>query len=509
MASVLSWVNKQVETATKAIKKAVPAEEIPINGSRVRIIKQLGEGGYAFVYLVEDVNTGRKYALKKMMAADGEQKAVAKTEVNIMRSFKNAPNLVKYYDSCVKTIQNKRISEYYILMELCERGALLDEITERIENDRPYSERNILRMFKQTCIAVKFFHTRKPPIQHRDLKIENLLMTRDGTIKLCDFGSCTVRSKKYTTRSEILQEEERIQKYTTNCYMAPEMADLYKHEVISEKVDIWALGCILYVFAFFLHPFQDKGTLAIINGAYDVPKRHNYSDVLMWMIKGLLVAKPTKRPDIHMVLTMIDDWEKFLNTGKKPQDRKTHLSVADKKDRGASSASEMSGSDDEERRRRKKEKKKKKLEKKKKKEQEKKAREEAMRRAAARAKARHERKKSGRKKSPTSAARRTPKSRSQSDDFEVDWSKGKSQVDDAQFDVDWGEGDSNAAQTNNNNNTAAQNQPPKQPKQQQNNSSSKLEWDPFSGGGGGGRYFRKPKPAATEAKTDTRTPQTA
>jgi len=316
--AVLNFLNKQVEKGLKTVKQAMPQEEIPFGRAKVKIVKQLGEGGYAFVYLVEDINSGRKYAMKRMLAADAEARAVAQTEIKVMKSFKGAKNLVKYYDSCMKQAHGKRVKEYFILMELCSRGALLDEIQERIERSRPYKERHILRMFRQTCQAVKFFHTQSPPIQHRDLKIENLLLTADGVIKLCDFGSCTVRSKKYTTRQEILMEEERIQKYTTNCYMAPEMADLYKHEVISEKVDIWALGCILYVLAFFEHPFQDKGNLAIINGTYDIPRSHAYSDLLVDTIKGLLVARPKKRPDIHRAMEMIDEWEEFLDTGKRP-----------------------------------------------------------------------------------------------------------------------------------------------------------------------------------------------
>uniref|UniRef100_A0A7S2VU50 non-specific serine/threonine protein kinase n=1 Tax=Norrisiella sphaerica TaxID=552664 RepID=A0A7S2VU50_9EUKA len=463
MASVLNWVNKQVANAQSAVKKVVEAEEIPINGSRYRVVRKLGEGGYAFVYLVEDVDTGREYALKKMIAGDKEAQEIAKMEIKIMRSYKNAPNLVRYFGSCMKNVQGRRMTEYFVLMELCKRGALLDQITERIENDRYYSERQILRMFRQTCKAVSWFHTRNPPIQHRDLKIENLLMTADGTIKLCDFGSCTVRSKKYTTRSEILQEEERIQKYTTNCYMAPEMADLYKHEVISEKVDIWALGCILYVMAFFEHPFQDKGALAIINGTYKVPSGHKYSSALPAMIKNILVKKPKKRPDIQKLLQMIDLWEDSLDSGKKPDFKGLMTSKATKGGSASASASASDGEsseDEKEKERRKAAKRaRKKLEKKKKKEMEKKEKEAKQR--ALEAAARRQ-------------ARRKAKSGQQNyDDFEVDWSKQSGggsakapqqpQADEAEFDVDWDEGmGANGANGNSANGT-----------------SSKQSWDPF------------------------------
>mmetsp|Transcript_32623 Transcript_32623/g.79367 ORF Transcript_32623/g.79367 Transcript_32623/m.79367 type:complete len:714 (+) Transcript_32623:219-2360(+) len=482
MASMLSWVKGQVAHAQEAVKRAVPItqEEIPINGSRVRIIKQLGQGGYAFVYLVEDINSGRQYALKKMLAGDAEAKEVAKMEVRIMKSYKKSPNLVRYFDSCMKASQNRRMTEYYILMEFCPRGSLLDEITERIERDNYYSERQIARMFKQVCTGVKWFHTRSPPIQHRDLKIENLLIAADGSLRLCDFGSCTLRSKKYTTRAEILQEEERIQKYTTNCYMAPEMADLYKQEVISEKVDIWALGCILFVLAFFEHPFQDKGALAIINGSYQIPTKNKYSSVLLDMIKGLLVAKPKKRPDIHKALAMVNMWEKYLETGKRPDFKQ----LGKKQDDGES---EDSDSDDSEKERRKKlRKKKKKLEKKRRKEAEKKAKEDqkrAMQAAAAR-RARRQAQKEGKLQSPQLE-----------DDFPVDWgSATKSPANDAGFDVDWDDdGDTK---------TGLDSKKESAPVQQKSGGG----WDPFAdnapSGGGGGDIFSiledssSPKPAA-------------
>ncbi|GAB5359191.1 hypothetical protein AAMO2058_000523400 [Amorphochlora amoebiformis] len=418
MASVLNWVNKQVANAREVVQKALPQEEIPFGNRRVRIIKQLGEGGYAFVYLVEDVNTGRQYAMKRMLAADKEAKQIAMMEVKMMKSFKGAANLVKYYDSRMKKSQRK-ITEFYILMEHCKRGALLDEIQERIEREpmRHYRERDILRMFRQTCTAIKWFHTQKPPVQHRDLKIENLLLTTDGTIKLCDFGSCTIRSKSYTTRSEILQEEERIQKYTTNCYMAPEMADLYKHEVISEKVDIWALGCILYVLAFFEHPFQDKGNLAIMNGTYEIPKKHKYSELLVDTIKGILVRKPKKRPNIHRVLKMVDEWEEFLTTGKRR--KKVDDSESD--------------SEEERKKQRKLEKKKKKLEKKKKKHKEK-------------------------------VEKKRKKVEKKNDDFDVDWSQGGAKTDEAEFDVDWNQAGNSNGHT----------------EQKASKPSAKLSWDPFA-----------------------------
>lgn len=77
-----------------------------------------------------------------------------------------------------------------------------------------------------------------------------------------------------TNAQERSDEEERITKYTTQMYRAPEMVDLYMRRSLDEKVDIWALGCIFFTVAHLLHPYQDAGNLGILNGRarkVDVP----------------------------------------------------------------------------------------------------------------------------------------------------------------------------------------------------------------------------------------------
>lgn len=56
----------------------------------------------------------------------------------------------------------------------------------------PFDPETIIRLFYQTCRAVAHMHSQTPAIIHRDLKIENVLISNDGNVKLCDFGSATV-----------------------------------------------------------------------------------------------------------------------------------------------------------------------------------------------------------------------------------------------------------------------------------------------------------------------------
>ena len=52
----------------------------------------------------------------------------------------------------------------------------------------------VLRVFYQTCGAVQYMHKQRPPVIHRDLKVENLLLSDQGSLKLCDFGSATTHT---------------------------------------------------------------------------------------------------------------------------------------------------------------------------------------------------------------------------------------------------------------------------------------------------------------------------
>lgn len=67
-----------------------------------------------------------------------------------------------------------------------------------------------------------------------------------------------------------------MDRYTTPMYRAPEIVDTWSNFIVGPSVDIWALGCILYMLCYLKHPFEDSGKLRIINANYILPPDLTY-----------------------------------------------------------------------------------------------------------------------------------------------------------------------------------------------------------------------------------------
>ena len=220
---------KYGKEAQKRVTAAMGKEQILFIGNRqLRVLDLLAEGGFAFVYKAEDVETGQVFALKRMLIQDDENLGLAETEIDIMKKLAGKPYVIQLLGQTKRKIDQPRATEYHLLMELCTGGTLMDLISRR--NRRRLDEGELAAIFYQIVVAVSHLHKMKPPVAHRDLKIENVLIGREGEMRLADFGSCTTRAQAYLTREDMTAEEERIQKYSTSMYRAPEMVDLYKKE---------------------------------------------------------------------------------------------------------------------------------------------------------------------------------------------------------------------------------------------------------------------------------------
>ncbi|CAG2169556.1 unnamed protein product, partial [Oppiella nova] len=264
----------------------------------VTVEETIAEGGFALVFLVRAAN-GHRYALKRMFVNNDYDLNVCKREIQIAANLSPHKNIVALVDSQINYCGDG-VHEVLMLMNLC-RGHVLQLMNERITQG--FTEAEVLRIFCDICEAVARLHHNQPPIIHRDLKIENILISESGCYQLCDFGSATVKVLRSSDTLSVLDIEEEIKKYTTLSYRAPEMIDLYAGRPITTKADIWALGCLLYKLCFFQLPFGES-TLAIQNAQLVIPSASKYSHKLHALIKLMLEPDIDARPDIFVVSTL-------------------------------------------------------------------------------------------------------------------------------------------------------------------------------------------------------------
>ncbi|XP_050499686.1 cyclin-G-associated kinase [Diabrotica virgifera virgifera] len=285
------------------IENSFVGQTIEISNVQLKIKKVIAEGGFAVVFVAQDVTTGKDYALKRLLAADEESKNNIIREINILKKVSGHPNIIQYLTASFidKSQTQHGQSEFLLVTELCPGGSLVEVLQARTS---AFDVDLITRIFYQTCRAVAHMHSQNPPIIHRDLKIENLLISAESSLKLCDFGSATTevyRPDISWTANQHAGLEENMAKFTTPMYRAPEMVDTWNNYFVGTPVDTWALGCILYTLCFMRHPFEDSAKLRIMNANYNIPPDPKFS-CFHEIIRGCLQANPQERITVSDIL---------------------------------------------------------------------------------------------------------------------------------------------------------------------------------------------------------------
>jgi len=211
--------------------------------------KDIGEGGAAVVRLMQSKTAGsgkdRVFAVKEFRQWEPEnEKAVEyerkiKSEYAIAKSCQN-PNIVETFRLCQSD------KKWFHVMEYCEVGDLNDVI-----NKGYLSREDRNCMFKQLLRGVEYLHSRG--IAHRDIKSENLLLAKDGCLKIADFGTAEVFSgmhpgMKNCRRPSLLTDHCEIRLCEPGLvgsrpYMAPEII-AHKHKYDPRAVDVWSSAVV-------------------------------------------------------------------------------------------------------------------------------------------------------------------------------------------------------------------------------------------------------------------------
>ncbi|PCH34286.1 hypothetical protein WOLCODRAFT_130299 [Wolfiporia cocos MD-104 SS10] len=283
----------------------IPGQTIAVNKYTVQVERYLSQGGFAHVYLVRTatpVYNTTHHVLKRIAVPNETMLSEVKKEVDIMRILKGHPNIVYLIDAAWHRLPNGTY-EVFILMEFCAGGGIIDMMNRRLRER--LTEPEILTIFCDVCEGLAAMHALKPPLLHRDLKVENILQASATSYKLCDFGSaCTVQKIPANTQ-ELRMLEADLNRHTTLQYRAPEMVDVYLRRPVDEKSDVWALGVLLYKLCYYTTPFEEHGPLAILNVQYKIPPYPVYSNNMNALIASMLREHGTQRPTVFETLAHV------------------------------------------------------------------------------------------------------------------------------------------------------------------------------------------------------------
>lgn len=215
-------------------KELDPLYSDPSVLQQYQILSHIGKGSYAVVSSAIEKQTGRSMAVKiyeKMAIRDPQRLDNVKREIKNLKSLHHR-NIVSLYHAI---LDKKRL---YLIMENAGKNSL-HSLLRRKEQKR-FSEHEAANYFKQILSAIACCH--RNGICHRDIKLENILVTDSNQIKLIDFGFS-------------VNNRNRLNTYCgTPSYMAPEIAGKTSYE--GWQVDMWSCGVLLYVMLCGSYPFR-------------------------------------------------------------------------------------------------------------------------------------------------------------------------------------------------------------------------------------------------------------
>jgi eukaryotic-like serine/threonine-protein kinase len=223
---------------------------------RYRILRKLGSGGMANVYLAEDQELGRRVAIKILNDRHANDDQFVE---RFRREAKNAaglshPNIVSIYD------RGEAEGTYYIAMEFLDGRSLKELIVSR--GPAPVSV--AIDYARQILAALRFAH--RNGIVHRDIKPHNVLVDSEGRLKVTDFGIARAGASQMTEAGSIIGTAQ---------YLSPEQA---KGSPVDQTSDLYSVGIVLYELLTGVVPFTGDTPVEIamkhLSAIPDPPSKH-------------------------------------------------------------------------------------------------------------------------------------------------------------------------------------------------------------------------------------------
>ncbi|XP_006629432.2 mitogen-activated protein kinase kinase kinase 12 isoform X1 [Lepisosteus oculatus] len=246
----------------------VPFEEISD-------LQWVGSGAQGAVFLGKF--HGEEVAVKKV-------RDIKETDIKHLRKLKH-PNIITFKGVCTQA------PCYCIIMEYCAQGQLY----EVLRAGRKITPSLLVDWSMGIAGGMNYLHLHK--IIHRDLKSPNMLITYDDLVKISDFG----------TSKELSDKSTKMSFAGTVAWMAPEVI---RNEPVSEKVDIWSFGVVLWEMLTGEIPYKDVDSSAIIwgvgNNSLQLPVPESCPDGFKILLRQCWNCKPRNRPSFRQILLHLD-----------------------------------------------------------------------------------------------------------------------------------------------------------------------------------------------------------
>ena len=263
---------------------------------RYKIVRSLGEGGMANVYLAHDLILNRDVAVKLLrLDLRDDQAAIRRfrREANSLTELVN-PYIVNIYDV------DEDNGMQYLVMEYVDGT----DLKEYIARNHPMPYARIIEIFLQILSAVDEAHAHG--IIHRDLKPQNILMDKNGNVKVTDFGIAVAAAEETMTRTNTLMGSVH--------YISPEQA---RGSIITKQSDIYSLGIVLFEMLTGHVPYEGETAVSIALKHYqnEMPSVRKYDKKIPQALENVV---------LHATAKNLND--RYQNVAEMERDLRTSLS---------------------------------------------------------------------------------------------------------------------------------------------------------------------------------------
>lgn len=270
---------------------------------RYKIIRKIGSGGMANVYLAQDLILEREVAVKMMSLSFQEDE-----EKDNLRRFQREalsttelihPNIVNIYDV-------GEGDRPYIVMEHVDGM----DLKKFIQDNHPIPYNKVIKIMSQLLSGISYAHANG--IIHRDIKPHNILIDKEGTVKITDFGIAVALSQNSITQTNSILGSVQ--------YISPEQA---RGNVVTKQSDIYSLGIVLYEMLTGVVPFEGESAVSVALKHFQapIPSLREFDSRIPQPLENVVLKATAKDPKNRYgsVSEMQADLETSLNPNRRDE----------------------------------------------------------------------------------------------------------------------------------------------------------------------------------------------